>query len=175
VQTFLSDGEPPVYIGFGSMPSDDPERQTRVLADAVEIAGCRALVSAGWAGLGQGLTSPSMLTIGPVNHSLLFPRMAAVVHHGGAGTVAAAARAGVPQVVAPHIFDQFYWSRRVHEVGLGPPPLPVCFTARQLADALREALASSAIRERARGFGERLGRERGTKRAVEIIERVANG
>jgi vancomycin aglycone glucosyltransferase len=175
VEAFLSDGEPPVYIGFGSMPSDDPAGQTRILADAVEIAGCRALLSAGWAGLGQGLTSPRMLTIGPVNHSLLLPRMAAVVHHGGAGTVAAAARAGVPQIVAPHIFDQFYWSRRVHEVGLGPPPLPVRFTARQLADALVETLASRAMQERAREVGERLRRERGTRRAAEIIERVARG
>ena len=173
VEAFLSQGERPVYVGFGSMPSDDPAKLTRTIVEAVEIVGCRALVSAGWAGLGQGLASPRLLTIGPVNHSLLLPRMEAVVHHGGAGTVAATARAGVPQIVAPHIFDQFYWSRRVHRMGLGPPPLPVRFTARQLADALLQARASRSMRERAREVGDRLQHETGTRRAVEIIEQVA--
>jgi vancomycin aglycone glucosyltransferase len=125
--------------------------------DAVGAVGCRAVISQGWAGLGDGPLPGNVFVTGPVSHPRLFPRVAAAVHHGGAGTTTAVARAGVPQVVVPHIADQFYWGRRVSLLGLGPPPLPRAkLTAPRLAAALAEILDNELLAERAREFGARL-------------------
>jgi UDP:flavonoid glycosyltransferase YjiC (YdhE family) len=154
LESFLASGPPPVYLGFGSMTDTDPAATTRVLVEAVERAGCRALVSEGWAGLGWTPLPEGVLAIGTVSHARLFPRTAAVVHHGGAGTTATAARAGVPQIVVPHVFDQIYWGRRVAALGLGPPAIPrTQLTAERLAEAIREALENEVIRERASQLG----------------------
>jgi len=175
VEAFLAAGDPPVYIGFGSMPSVDPTGQTEVIAEACAALGCRALVSAGWANLGGGVTSSRIKTIGPVNHRLLFERVAAVVHHGGAGTTAATARAGVPQVVVPHIVDQFYWASRVEALGLGPPPIPTAFRSTALVRALRAALEDARMKSRAERMAERLRAYSGTDRAVAVLERTVAG
>jgi UDP:flavonoid glycosyltransferase YjiC (YdhE family) len=157
LEAFLAAGPPPVYLGFGSMTDTDPAGTTRLLLRAIELAGCRALVSEGWAGLGQQPLPEGVLAIGSVSHPQLFPRLAAVVHHGGAGTTTNAARAGVPQVVVPHIFDQIYWGERVAALGAGPPPIPRSqLTAERLAAALREALENEVIQERAREMAGRL-------------------
>ena len=103
---FLESGPAPVYLGFGSMPDPDPAATTRLLVDAVTRAGCRALIGSGWADLGGGPLPEGVMAVGAVSHPSLFARCAAVVHHGGAGTTTTAARAGVPQVVIPHIADQ---------------------------------------------------------------------
>jgi len=108
LEAFLDAGEPPVYVGFGSMTDPDPAAATRVVLEAVARAGVRAVLSRGWAGLG-GVPLPSeVMEIGPVSHASLFARVAAVVHHGGAGTTTTAARAGAPQILVPHILDQFH-------------------------------------------------------------------
>lgn len=169
VEEVLASGEKTVYIGFGSMPSKDAAKRTAVLLDAVREAGCRALVSSGEAGLGGGVRDPRCTVIGAVSHAALFPRVSAVVHHGGAGTTAAALRAGVPQIIAPHVFDQHYWAARVRANGLGPAPLPQGFTAGALASALRETLADGAMAQRAREMASRV-QVRGAQRAVEILE-----
>src|SRR6185437_316383 len=104
VEAFLAAGDKPVYIGFGSMPSKDPAGRTAAIVDAVRKAGCRALIHSGWAGIGEAVRDPRCKVIGEVNHAALFPRLAAVVHHGGAGTTATTLRAGVPQVIVPHMF-----------------------------------------------------------------------
>jgi UDP:flavonoid glycosyltransferase YjiC (YdhE family) len=154
LEAFLAAGPPPVYLGFGSMTDSDPAATTRVLLEAVERAGCRALVSEGWAGLGWAPLPEGVLAIGTVSHAHLFRRVAAVVHHGGAGTTATAARAGVPQILVPHVFDQIYWGRRVAALGLGPPAIPrTQLTAERLAQAIREAIDNEVIQERARGLG----------------------
>jgi UDP:flavonoid glycosyltransferase YjiC (YdhE family) len=157
LEGFLAAGAPPVYLGFGSMTDTDPAATTRLLLRAVELAGCRALVSEGWAGLGQQPLPEGVLAIGSVSHASLFPRLAAVVHHGGAGTTTTATRAGVPQIVVPHIFDQIYWGERVAALGAGPPPIPrTQLNAERLAAALREALENEVIQERARELAGRL-------------------
>ena len=157
LEAFLDAGPAPVYLGFGSMTDADPAGTTRLILRAVELAGCRALLSEGWAGLGQQPLPEGVLAIGSVSHARLFPRMAAIVHHGGAGTTTAAARAGVPQIVVPHIFDQIYWGQRVATLGLGPPPIPrTRLSAETLAAALREALENEVIQERARALAGRL-------------------
>lgn len=118
LEAFLAAGEAPVYLGFGSVKDDQPVRTTRTLLEAVRRTGVRAVIHRGWAGLGEGPLPEGVLAVGAVSHSKLLPRVRAMVHHGGAGTTHAAARAGVPQVVIPHLFDQFYWARRVHALGV---------------------------------------------------------
>jgi vancomycin aglycone glucosyltransferase len=157
LESFLEQGPPPVYLGFGSMTDARPDRTTREIMRAVAAIGCRALVSRGWAGLGGETLPEGVLEIDAVCHAQLFPRVAAVVHHGGAGTTTAAARAGVPQILVPHLMDQFYWGRRVQLLGLGPPPLArKRLRADRLAAALEATLENELLAERAREVGERL-------------------
>lgn len=170
VEEFLAAGDRPVYVGFGSMPNKDPARRTAVVLEAVRKAGCRAVLSAGWGGLDGGVRDPRCKVIGAVNHAALFPRLAAVVHHGGAGTTAAALHAGVPQILVPHVFDQHYWGWRVRATGVGPAPLSRRFTADALASAIRETLGDATMAQRARSIAERLRPSRGAQRAVEVLE-----
>ncbi len=157
LESFLSQGPAPVYLGFGSMTDARPAQTTREILRAIVARGCRALVSRGWAGLGGEALPEGVMEIDAVCHARLFPRVAVVVHHGGAGTTTAAARAGVPQIVVPHIMDQFYWGRRVQLLGLGPPPLPRRrLRAESLATALEACLDNELLAERARELGERL-------------------
>jgi UDP:flavonoid glycosyltransferase YjiC (YdhE family) len=150
LEAFLAEGPPPVYFGFGSMPDPSPARSTRLVLEAVGAVGCRALISEGWAGLGAGPLPEGVLRIGSVTHAYLFPRVAAAVHHGGAGTTTTALRCGVPQLVVPHAADQFYWGRRVEALGLGPPALPrKTLTAQALAEALAATLDNEWLRLRA--------------------------
>jgi UDP:flavonoid glycosyltransferase YjiC (YdhE family) len=157
VERFLADGPPPVYLGFGSMPDPDPATTTRRVLDAVLRLGCRAIISRGWAGIGAGPLPAGVLAIEPVSHASLFPRVTAVVHHGGAGTTHTAARAGVPQIVVPHILDQFYFARRVEALGVAPPaPRRRRLDATTLAAALRRVLEEPAFAARARELAGRL-------------------
>src|SRR5258706_3849485 len=151
LERFLDRGEPPVCIGFGSMPDGDPRRTTRLLFEALERCGRRGVVLSGWARLGDEQVPPGVFVTPRAPHAALLPRVAALVHHGGAGTTAAAARAGLPQVVVPFFVDQIYWAREVHRRGLGSRPIPrPRLTAERLADAIDEALGRPAIREQAR-------------------------
>ena len=157
---FLEAGSAPVYFGFGSMPDPDPTTTTRTLLRAIEHLGCRALLSSGWAGLGDGALPEGVMQLGDVDHRSLFPRCAAVVHHGGAGTTTAATRAGTPQIVAPHVLDQFYWSDRVRSTGLGvAAPRRSQLTSAALVGVLREVLENELLIERCADVAERI-RER---------------
>jgi vancomycin aglycone glucosyltransferase len=157
LEAFLDGGPPPVYLGFGSMTDPEPDETTHKLIDAARRLGCRAIVSQGWAGLGDGPIPDGVHVTGPVSHELLFPRCAAVVHHGGAGTTTTAARAGVPQLVVPHLFDQFYWADRVRALGLGPGDLPRRrLDVHALVALLGATLGNEVLEERCREFGARL-------------------
>ncbi|WP_235990456.1 glycosyltransferase [Streptomyces ureilyticus] len=137
---FLDAGEPPVYVGFGSMPMGGSENTAQVAVEAVRAQGRRVLVSRGWADLGLIDDEDDCFAVGEVNHQALFGRVAAVVHHGGAGTTTTAARAGAPQVVVPQLADQPYWAGRVAELGIGAAhdgPTP---TFESLSAALTTAL-----------------------------------
>ncbi|WP_395842801.1 glycosyltransferase [Cystobacter fuscus] len=177
VEAFLSDGPPPLYVGFGSMPDEDPASTTRRVLEAARKAGVRLLLSAGWAGLGEGeALGPSVRVLGPVSHGLLFPRLAGAVHHGGAGTTAASARAGIPQLVVPHAFDQFMFAHHVHERGLGPKPLPKrALTVERLAEGLRALASDGAMRERARVTGESIRSREPLRAAVTWLESALPG
>lgn len=157
LERFLAAGPPPVYLGFGSMPDPDPAATTRRVLDAVLRLGCRAIIARGWAGLGGGPLPAGVLAIAPVSHASLFPRVAAVVHHGGAGTTHTAARAGVPQVVVPHVLDQFYFARRAEALGVAPTaPRRNRLDAPALAAALRRVLEDPGFAARARELARRL-------------------
>jgi UDP:flavonoid glycosyltransferase YjiC (YdhE family) len=174
VEAFLDADPPPVYIGFGSMVAARvPDLAAHAIA-ATRAVGRRAIVAGGWAGLDDHVTSADdVLTIGAMPHHALFPRMAAIVHHGGAGTTTAAASAGVPQVILPHLLDQFYWAHRIDRLGLGPRALPVeLITAEILSDRLDAALGDPAIRRRAAALGPAIAARNGADAAVDHLERA---
>ena len=145
LEEFLADGEPPIYLGFGSMRASD--QTAGVLVEAARSLGLRSILSQGWAGLTPGDMGTDCLSIGDVNHAKLFSRVAAIVHHGGAGTTQTAARAGTPQVIIPHNYDQFYWAHRVQELGAGVSgPLRDDITVDNVAQALGECLRLEVVR-----------------------------
>lgn len=152
-----------MYVGFGSMVPDEPEAVAEQVVAALRLAGMRAVV--------QGLpvaASADVCPAGELAHEVLFPRMAAVVHHGGAGTTAAGLAAGVPNVVCPFFSDQPFWGRRVAALGAGPPPLPIrALSGRSLAARLR---AIPEYRDKAAQLGKLLRVEHGVKNAVDLIE-----
>ena len=169
LQAFLQAGPPPVYAGFGSMPSADPAALASLLSEAFRQAGVRGIIGAGWAGL-DTTASDDIYVMPPVPHGWLFPQTAAIIHHGGAGTTAAAFRAGVPSVICPFIGDQPFWARRAHELGVAPPPLPRSkLTAAGLAASIREAVSNTAMRARADELGRKLKTETGVDNAVDVI------
>jgi vancomycin aglycone glucosyltransferase len=146
--TFLEAGPPPVYVGFGSMPMLAAPDAARTAVEAVRAQGRRVLIARGRAGLDAIDESDDCFVIGEVNQQALFPRMAAIIHHGGAGTTTAAARAGTPQVIVPQIADQPYWVGRVNALGIGaahdgPTPdfasLSACVSTALAADTVETA------------------------------------
>ncbi len=159
LESFLASGPPPIYLGFGSMTDPRPEETTRRLVEAISRLGLRAVLSAGWAGLGGGALPDEVFVTGPVSHAALFPRCAAIVHHGGAGTTTTAARAGVPQVIVPHVVDQYYWARRVGELGIGVSAVARRgLTPEALVGAIGETVSAEVVVERASQLGETLRR-----------------
>jgi UDP:flavonoid glycosyltransferase YjiC (YdhE family) len=170
VEAFLSAGPQPICIGFGSMPDAHPEQTRDQLVKVVRRIGCRAILYAGDSASAGALAATDILTVGTVPHALLFRRVALVVHHGGAGTCARAARAGIPQVILPHVLDQFPWSARIAERGLGPRPLlkhrP---SSGSLVARIRQALEDSTMRERAAKLGHQLAGRDGAARVAEIL------
>jgi UDP:flavonoid glycosyltransferase YjiC (YdhE family) len=173
LEAFLAAGEPPVYIGFGSMAGRSPQRFTDLVLQALAKSGRRGLLLTGWGGLQDRPVPAGVFVLDSAPHGWLFPRMAAVVHHGGAGTTAEGLRAGVPSVILPFIVDQNFWGRRVRALGVGPSPIPGSkLTAERLAGAIREAVTQPEIAVRAAALGEAIRREDGLGRAVEIVQQV---
>jgi vancomycin aglycone glucosyltransferase len=157
LENFLDQGPAPIYIGFGSMPDPDPRRTTLQLLDAIGELGCRAVISRGWAGLGEGPLPEGVLVVDAVDHASLFPRMAVIVHHGGSGTTHSAARAGVPQIIVPHVLDQFYFARRVVDLGVGTSTSSRGrLDVTSLATSLRALIDNEFVAERARTLGAEL-------------------
>jgi vancomycin aglycone glucosyltransferase len=138
LENFLQGGEPPVYFGFGSMRA--PQDLSEVMVQSARALGRRAVVSRGWADLTLADNQPDCLAIGDVNLHALFQRVAAVVHHGGAGTTTLAGLAGAPQVIIPQIYDQHYWAQRIHHLGIGAAHGPGTPTTNSLTSALKHTL-----------------------------------
>lgn len=176
LDAFLRSGEPPIYVGFGSMTPSRADRLTAIAVDALADTGQRGVLLGGWGALGEGALPASVIAVRDVPHEWLLPRMRAIVHHGGAGTTGAALRAGVPSIVIPLGFDQPFWAGRVHALGVGPRPISRRrLTAERLADAMRQAVRDEAMRARAASLGAALRAERGVDVAVAALEAIAAG
>lgn len=174
---FLAAGPPPIAVDFGSLVSRDAARVQRAVLEAIRERRLRAVILTGWAGwpAAELPLPPEMLLLESAPHDWLFPRLAAVVHHGGAGTTAAVLRAGVPQVVVPFSADQPFWAQRMAALGVAPAPLPAAqLTASRLSQALRVALDDPGRRQEAAEVARQLQAEDGVANAVTLIERHAD-
>jgi len=172
VERFLDDGPPAVYVGFGSMVAGQPAELAAQSIAAIRSIGARALVVGGWAGLERFVAEDdNVLAVSATPHAAVLPRVAAVMHHGGAGTTTAAARAGKPQIIVPHILDQFYWAHRVAQLGIGPRALPLpLVTADVLAERIDRAVNDPAIVGRAATLGRAIADRNGVATAAELLE-----
>lgn len=166
VEAFLEHGGPPIFVGFGSMPATGDAAHWPIVA--ARAMGHRVIVSKGWADLELIDDAPDCMSVGDVNHEILFPRVAAVVHHGGAGTTATAARAGVPQVITPMFGDQFYWAARIVDLGIGVATPHATMTEEFLTEALRDVLHPS-VENQARTLSSQVRRD-GTEVATRQLE-----
>ncbi|KAH9483618.1 Sterol 3-beta-glucosyltransferase UGT80A2 [Psilocybe cubensis] len=170
---FLSAGETPVYIGFGSVVVDDPAEMTEIIFEATKQAGVRALVSSGWGGLGGISVPPHIFILGNVPHDWLFDeeRVSAVVHHGGAGTTAIGLAKGRPTVVVPFFGDQGFWGNMIHKAGAGPKPIPHKeLSVHKLRDAITFAV-SPAAKEAAKAMAQKIYEDDGVRKGVESFYR----
>lgn len=179
VEDFLAAGPPPVFIGFGSMAGGDGERLSALAAAALRRAKVRGILQSGWAGLTtrHAPEHADLLTIGDVPHALLFPRMAAVVHHCGAGTTAAGLRAGVPTIPVPVTADQPFWAARLASLGVATAPIPFAdlsadHAVARLAHALTQATAAPDRRNHATEAARRLAAEDGAGQVLKAVERL---
>jgi sterol 3beta-glucosyltransferase len=170
---FLRAGSPPVFIGFGSMPVKDPVRTTKIILEALQQTGQRAILHMGWGGLGSQSLPDSVFRIDYAPYDWLFPQMSMVIHHGGSGTTAFALRAGVPSCVVSFIFDQFYWGERIAELGVGPSPIPYKnLTVERLRKAIVVGMRSPQIKQDALDLGQKIQCENGIENAVSLIEEM---
>jgi UDP:flavonoid glycosyltransferase YjiC (YdhE family) len=170
---FLLEGAPPVFVGFGSMGNRNPEATADLVLKAIAIAGQRAILQSGWGGLSKRNLPDTVFIVDSIPHSFIFPYVAAVVHHGGAGTTSAALRAGVPSIVIPFFGDQPFWGNRIAELGVGTKPIPrKKLTAENLAKAIQMAVNDRSMCEKAANLGEKIRAENGIAKAVAIINQI---
>lgn len=167
---FLEAGPPPVFVGFGSMSSREPEETADLIVEAVGRARQRAIILSGWGGLQRSSVPDTVFMVDSVPYPWLFPRVSAVVHHGGAGTTSAGLGAGVPSVVIPFFGDQPFWGQRVATLGVGPEPVPrKKLTVERLARAIEEAVTDEGMRRRAAELGAKIRAEDGVGQAVGVV------
>lgn len=175
LRAFIENGPPPVYVGFGSMPSEDAERQTRIVIEALRLAGRRGILASGWGGLAGRDPSRTVFSLESAPHDWLFPRCSAVVHHGGAGTTHEGLRWGRPTIVCPLTVDQPFWAARVYNLSAGPKPIAQsALTSGALAGALMQAHELAIVR-RAAELGDQLRWEGGVAAAVAILSTIEAG
>jgi len=170
LEAFLGAGPPPVYVGFGSMRA--PQDIARVAIEAIRAQGRRVLLARGWADLALIDDQDDCFAVGEVNQQALFGRVAAVVHHGGAGTTTTATRAGAPQVVVPQWADQPYWASRVAGLGIGVAHDVQAPTTESLSAALRTVLTPQT-RARARAVAGTIRTDGATVAAKLLLDAVS--
>ncbi len=172
---FLESGTPPIYIGFGSMSSRNPEDLTNLVLSALTETKQRAIISSGWNGLSKKDVPSTVFMVDSVPFSWLFPKMAAVVHHGGAGTTHYGVRAGVPSIIVPFFGDQPFWGRRIKELGIGPEPIPRRkLTAEKLGKAIKVALTDEAMQSCASDLGSQVQAEKGVENAIATAQEITD-
>ncbi|KAF3387337.1 Sterol 3-beta-glucosyltransferase UGT80A2 [Penicillium rolfsii] len=171
IASFLAAGLKPIYIGFGSIVVDNPEKLTRIVFEAVTKTGQRAIVSKGWGNLGADEVPDNILMIGNCPHDWLFRQVSCVIHHGGAGTTAAGLALGRPTIIVPFFGDQPFWGSIVARAGAGPLPIPYKrLNTQNLSDAIQKALETST-RERAQEIAMKMQEESGVRHGVNSFYR----
>lgn len=167
---FLTAGEAPIYVGFGSMPGQDPRALTTMVVEGLRLAGKRGLIASGGGALDASVTADHIHHLEGAPHDQLFPLMRATLHHGGAGTTGAALRAGKPTAILPFFGDQPFWANRIRKLGVGPKPLDKKrLSAESFAEAFR-AMEHLDMHLRAERLGAAIRKEDGTGQAVDFIE-----
>jgi UDP:flavonoid glycosyltransferase YjiC (YdhE family) len=170
---FLDAGDPPVFIGFGSMPVKDPQHMTAVILEALEQTGQRCILHVGWGGLGDQALPEHVFKLDYAPYGWLFPRMAMVIHHGGSGTTSFGLRSGVPACVVSFVFDQHYWGERIAALGVGPKPIRHNHVSvEKLSQAIQQGVSDVPMRQRAAELGGLIRAEDGIAHAGRIIERI---
>ena len=173
LEAFLAAGEAPVYVGFGSMAGRNPQKTAEMVIEALQKANKRGILATGWGGMDAMDVPDSVFVLKSAPHDWLFPQMAAVVHHGGAGTTGAGLRAGKPSVICPFMIDQPIWAKRVFELGVGSAPLPYKkLSAEKLAIVIEEVTQNEQIQENAKRLGEQIRGEDGVATAIAILEEL---
>lgn len=176
LEAFLQAGPKPVYTGFGSMRGNDERGLTEKIIGALQLSGQRGILLAGWGAIKHVPLPETMFAIDAVPHDWLFPRVAAVVHHGGSGTTGAGLRAGLPSLIVPFIGDQSFWGRQIWERGLGPQPIEQTrVTASALARAITTMVTDQAMRQSAATVGEHIRSEDGIGNVVRLFEQALRG
>lgn len=171
--SFLAEGEPPIYVGFGSMPGLDPRRLAQMVIEGLACAGKRGLLATGGGALAIEDIPKHVHVITGAPHDTLFPLMGAAMHHGGAGTTGASLRAGLPTIVCPFFGDQPFWGRRVAALGVGPPPLDRRTLDVSTLAAAFMATEDPGMRERVQILGQSISHENGLQAAADFISHRA--
>jgi len=172
VVDFLANGAPPVFIGFGSNPINNPGQYARMLSEVANATGQRLIVSRGWVDLGAGGGDPNCLFVEEVPYDLLFPGVSMVIHHGGIGTLATAARAGVPQAAFPFMADQFQNQQEMIKSGIAPISGTFkTLTAKSLSRVVMEILSNDSYKTRALEIASAISGHNGTLETVRLIEK----
>jgi sterol 3beta-glucosyltransferase len=168
---FLETGPPPIVVTFGSMRHPDSTGMSRLVLEAIERIGCRAIVQSGWSGLSEITHSPTVHhATGFIPHGWLFQHAACIVHHGAAGTTAAALRAGVRSVIVPHALDQSLWAALMQGCGAATSVIPLAqLSVERLAAAIDDALSSGSDGRLSR-LSAHIRDEDGIGCAIELLE-----
>ncbi|XP_050212630.1 sterol 3-beta-glucosyltransferase UGT80B1 [Mercurialis annua] len=169
---WIQKGTKPIYIGFGSMPLEDPKKTTEMILEALRETEQRGIIDRGWGDLGNFTEVPdNVFLLEDCPHDWLFPQCAAVVHHGGAGTTATGLKAGCPTTIVPFFGDQFFWGDIVHKQGLGPAPIPIAeLNVESLSNAIRFMLQPE-VKSRAMELAKLIENEDGVAAAVDAFHR----
>jgi sterol 3beta-glucosyltransferase len=171
---FLQAGPPPVCIGFSSMADLEASQTMQLVQEALRLSSQRGILVSGWSDLRDSNLSDDLFVLEEAPYDWLFPKMAAVVHHGGPGTTAYGLQAGLPSVAVPHFADQPFWAKRIVSLGVGPEPIPKRkLTAERLARAIIIAVNDRDMRKQAASLGKRIRAEDGVAQAVKIIHQYA--
>ncbi len=171
--SFLESGDPPVYIGFGSMRTRNPEETAETVIKALKKSKKRGILMKGWGGLNSSkINDDEIFFIDSVPHDWLFPKMAAVIHHGGAGTTSAGLRAGVPGIIVHFFGDQIFWGKKIHELKVGSKPIPIKkLNSDNLSAAINQVTSDNEIKYHAKKLSEKINSENGVDNAVMMINK----
>ncbi|MCC3719274.1 MAG: glycosyltransferase [Rouxiella badensis] len=174
LERFIAEGESPIYVGFGSMASSDPEGLTQKIINVIKRSGVRAVIMSGGGAISAEMIAsarlPGVLCVDSVSHEWLFPRVKTVFHHGGGGTVAAAARAGTPQVIMPFIYDQFYWAWQLEELGVSGGSLDMKRVGEDdIENALNKSFSTEVV-NRAKKLWQQVNQENGVDNTISELQ-----